>query len=119
MSASAKRRKVPSRDREWSEAVRSAGKCLWPGGCVTGAGLTAHHGVRRDVAEFRHDLRNGLCLCAVHHAEAEADPWEWKITPGLLADGWVAAGGWFQGGVLVTPGDWRRSLGIEPTKVDN
>ena len=98
------------KDAAWSQAVkdRCGHRCMWPEGCRTGLRLQAHHGIRRDVYQHRHNPDNGLALCIAHHAEAESDPTEWKMTPSLMGDEWIAAGGWYQDGKLFTPGRWRR-----------
>lgn len=110
-------------DAAWRATVLEAqgNRCRWPGErcdggerpdgfvCETGLRLTVHHGVRRGVKKWRHDPRNGLVLCLAHHHDADhVDPAEWKAKPCLLADSWVEAGGWFQNGELVTPGEWWR-----------
>lgn len=51
-------------DEEWSEQIRVVGKCEK---CSRATALNAHHIISRIRLRFRHDLSNGVCLCAHCH----------------------------------------------------
>ena len=52
-------------DKLWSSAIRQRdGHCVI---CKSTLYLHAHHILPRQNRELRHDLKNGLCLCASHH----------------------------------------------------
>jgi len=51
----------------WHNAVMAK----WGGKCAVGVGckgpLNCHHLVTRNIRHLRHDVRNGVVLCAWHH----------------------------------------------------
>ncbi len=49
----------------WSKIVRMKGYCEMCG--RTDLRLNAHHLIRKDYRFFRHNLENGICLCASCH----------------------------------------------------
>jgi len=49
-------------DAVWSKVVRSVGRCAKCG--TTSKQLQAHHLIRRQNVVTRHDINNGICLCA-------------------------------------------------------
>ena len=53
-------------DRAWAVLVkqRAHGKCEV---CRTNQNLQSHHLFDRSRKDMRHELRNGICLCAKHH----------------------------------------------------
>lgn len=51
-------------DDEWARQIRAVGKCEK---CPNISGLNAHHIIARTRLRFRHDLSNGICLCAYCH----------------------------------------------------
>ena len=53
-------------DAEWSKYVKGAGKCIIDNEDCSPQ-LHPHHLISRSVKHLRHDLMNGVCLCAVHH----------------------------------------------------
>lgn len=74
------RRKNPwltKADKKWSELIRSAGKCAI---CGKNGQLHPHHLISRARRFFRHNLENGICLCAHCHnwnqdCSPHASPW--------------------------------------------
>jgi len=59
------RKLLKKQDKEWSIAIRKRDKkCMI---CGSKKFLNAHHLIPREIKEFRHDLRNGITLCAKHH----------------------------------------------------
>lgn len=57
------KKELKRKDKEWSIKIRKD-LCLI---CCTGLNLNAHHLIPREIKETRHDLRNGVSLCAKHH----------------------------------------------------
>ena len=51
-------------DKLWSEIIRSKGKCEV---CGITRNLQSHHIEGRRNLTLRFDLRNGVCLCPLHH----------------------------------------------------
>jgi hypothetical protein len=53
-------------DNLWSKLVKEKAllKCEYCGRTTT---LNSHHVIGRSSHKFRYDLRNGCCLCALHH----------------------------------------------------
>ena len=73
-------------DKKWSLCVRLAGRCAI---CGKTTHLQAHHMIKRDVMFYRHDLRNGVCLCPDCHkfsaeCSAHGAPWEFEVRMGEL-----------------------------------
>lgn len=75
-----KRKKAPLKDRKanpnskywkgkadeaWADTIRGVGKCER---CGRATALNAHHLISRTRLYFRHDLSNGVCLCAHCHS---------------------------------------------------
>ena len=58
------RKELKARDKEWSKKVREIGYCLH---CGRTENLNACHIIPREIRAFRHDLENGICLCAKCH----------------------------------------------------
>ena len=54
------------KDTEWAKQIKIMGgyECAI---CGNTFGLNSHHLIPREIKEFRHDLKNGLCLCINHH----------------------------------------------------
>ena len=69
-------------DRLWSRAVRDD----WSNRCaVCGHGnVEAHHLVPRQVNATRHEVSNGIALCANHHK------FDTRLSPHQNAAGWMA-----------------------------
>lgn len=56
-------------DVEWSKAVKlQAGGVCEVCGCSNS--LSSHHIFRRDCKSLRWDVKNGVCLCYLHHVES-------------------------------------------------
>ena len=53
-------------DRLWAKLIRSTGKCAIDNEDCKGP-LNAHHLISREIKVLRHNLANGVCLCASHH----------------------------------------------------
>ena len=53
-------------DKEWSLKVRQVGHCEICGS--TDRRLHAHHIISRTRLRFRHNLKNGCCICSYCHA---------------------------------------------------
>ncbi len=53
-------------DVAWAEQIRAVGYCE-NGECGRTNALNAHHLISRTRLRFRHDLSNGVCLCAHCH----------------------------------------------------
>lgn len=53
-------------DKLWAEVIklRAGNKCEY---CSLTSGLNSHHIFSRSNGSVRHDLNNGICLCASHH----------------------------------------------------
>ena len=70
-----KKKLIKKADKLWSEIIRSKGRCEVCGRTDT---LNAHHVVSRSCHYLRHEIRNGVCLCALHHVfgnnSAHKDP---------------------------------------------
>lgn len=70
-----KKKLIKKADKLWSEIIRSKGRCEVCGRTDT---LNAHHIVSRSNHYLRHETRNGVCLCALHHVfgnqSAHKDP---------------------------------------------
>jgi len=64
--AKIKRRELKKLDKTWSIAIRNKfnNSCAYCGGTEY---LHAAHILPREIREFRHNLDNGICLCARHH----------------------------------------------------
>ncbi len=57
-------------DLEWSRVIREVGhceRCEPDGDHDEGKSLNAHHLIGRSAYAYRHDLSNGICLCASCH----------------------------------------------------
>ena len=54
-------------DRAWKARIVSAGACAVCGRTSEYVQLHPHHIITCTNLRFRHDLRNGVCLCATHH----------------------------------------------------
>ena len=75
-----KRKKNPwfkKADKKWGELIRAPGKCAV---CGNFGRVEAHHLIHRQVHFFRHNLENGIALCAQCHkfnttCSAHASPW--------------------------------------------
>lgn len=54
------------KDKEWGEAVknRDNNKCVI---CSSEERLNPHHIISRTILSLRHDIKNGLSLCPLHH----------------------------------------------------
>ena len=63
-------------DKLWSEIVRSRGRCERCGGT---SNLQAAHIESRRFVSTRHDLDNGICLCAGCHHRAHNRPTEFTL----------------------------------------
>jgi len=59
-------------DTEWSRIIRQVGHCEMCG--KSRVKLHAHHIIDRNSFYYRHDLTNGLCLCAGCHT---MNKWSW------------------------------------------
>ena len=59
-------------DKLWAEIVKSVGRCLKCGS--RDKQLQAAHIISRRFTNTRHDIRNGLCLCAACHRWAHDYP---------------------------------------------
>ena len=51
----------------WSQIIRLPGKCAI---CGRTTSLQAHHLIHKSAVFFRHNLENGICLCARCHEYA-------------------------------------------------
>ena len=51
-------------DKLWSKIVRQGGVCAI---CGSQKHLNAHHIISRRFTPLRWDLKNGVCLCVLHH----------------------------------------------------
>lgn len=60
------RKELRKLDKKWSFEIRGMfnNKCVI---CPTEKYINAHHIIPREIKEFRHDLDNGIALCAKHH----------------------------------------------------
>ena len=58
--------KVTKEDKEWAIAIKKKykNKCAV---CKATKYLNAHHLIPRQIKKYRHDMRNGICLCVKHH----------------------------------------------------
>ena len=58
--------KLRKLDKEWSLKIRNkfGNKCVI---CPAERYIHAHHIIPKEIKEFRHDLDNGISLCAKHH----------------------------------------------------
>jgi len=54
-------------DNMWSACIRQVGYCEWCGQPGDVVQLHAHHIILRGNKAYRHDLSNGVCLCASCH----------------------------------------------------
>lgn len=57
------KKELKLKDKAWSIEIRRD-CCLI---CCTTEHLNAHHLIPREIKETRHELRNGVSLCARHH----------------------------------------------------
>jgi len=85
-------------DRLWQEAVclASGRKCAR---CGSSLGVSGHHLIKRSNLVFRHDLRNGVCLCLYCHQRAEVyqmefEIWLQKYSPPVYA--WLQSNGHYK-----------------------
>ncbi len=67
-------------DEQWSIAIREVGECeMCERKGIRGKeqgwkNLEAHHIIKREHLDYRHDLNNGICLCSHCHQWAEMAP---------------------------------------------
>lgn len=76
-----RRIRLTSKDRDWATKVkeRAGWRCEKDGayfGPRAGARLQAAHIFSRSIRSLRHDLDNGVSLCATHHFWAHHEPIE-------------------------------------------
>lgn len=63
-----KKKTVKNRmDKKWSLIIRSKGRCEVCGKDEYACQLHPHHVIGRRNLDTRWDIRNGVCLCAMHH----------------------------------------------------
>ena len=78
-----KRSETRRLDKEWSLIVRTRDgfKCQVCGSVKHNN--NAHHILPKTITEFRHELNNGICLCAYCHH------WNKYLAPHQNALGWI------------------------------